>query len=61
MNTIDLKKIRKSRGISQKELAHRLKISNCTLAHYESGIRKISLEIFLKIIDECSLEIKLVE
>ena len=54
-----VKEIRKSRGYSQKELAKLLGISDSTLAHYESGIRKITLEMFLKILNICHYEIKI--
>lgn len=57
MNNIDLKAIRKSKGYTQKELANLLGIADCTLAHYESGLRKISLEMFLKIVEVCNLKI----
>ena len=56
---MSIKEIRKSRGYSQKKLASMLGIASCTLAHYESGIRKITLEMFLKIIDVCHYEIEL--
>ncbi len=58
---IDLKALRKSCGYTQKELASKLGISDSTLAHYESGIRKITLEMFLKILDVCNKKIKLEE
>ena len=60
MNQI-IKKIRKSRGYSQKELAELLGIADSTLAHYESGIRKITLEMFLKILNVCHYEIKIIK
>ena len=56
---INLKLIRKSKGYTQKELAKKLGVSDSTLAHYETGIRKITLEMFLKILEVCQLEIKL--
>ncbi len=59
MNNVSLKQIRKSKGYTQKELAKLLGISDSTLAHYETGIRKITLEMFLKILEACQLEIKL--
>lgn len=59
MNKISLKQIRKSYGYTQKELAKLHGISDSTLAHYETGIRKITLEMFLKILEVCQLEIKL--
>ena len=58
---INLKLIRKSKGYTQKELASKLGIADSTLAHYETGIRKISLEMFLKILEVCKLEIEIKE
>ena len=55
---IIMKEIRKKRGYTQKELAKKLGISDSTLAHYETGIRKITLEMFLKILDACEYEIR---
>lgn len=59
MNNINLKKIRKSKGYTQKELSKKLGISYSTLAHYETGIRKISLEMFLKILETCNYKMKI--
>ena len=59
MDSINLKLLRKNKGYTQKELASKLGISDSTLAHYESGIRKISLEMFLKLLWFCNLEIKI--
>lgn len=56
-----IKEIRMSKGLKQQELADKLGIANCTLAHYESGLRKITLEMFLKIVDVCGYEIKLIQ
>lgn len=61
MNNINLKQIRKSKGYTQKELANKLGISDSTLAHYETGIRKITLEMFLKILEVCNLNIEIKE
>ena len=61
MNKINLKEIRKRKGYTQKELASKLGISDSTLAHYESGIRKISLEMFLKLLSVCHFEIEIKE
>ena len=61
MNSINLKEIRKQSGFTQEELAKKLKIADCTLAHYESGIRKISLEMFLKLLSVCHFEIQIKE
>ncbi len=60
MSNINLKNLRKSKGYTQKELANKLGIADSTLAHYETGIRKISLEMFLKILDVCQLDIKII-
>ena len=59
MNNMNLKEIRKKRGYTQKELAGKLGISDSTLAHYESGIRKITLEMFLKILDICEYKFEI--
>ena len=40
----NIKRIRKQKNISQKELAHRLNISPQNLAQYESGKRKPKIE-----------------
>lgn len=58
---ISIKEIRKACGYTQKELARKLGISNSTLAHYESGIRKITLEMYLKILKVCNYKIKIEE
>ena len=61
MNSINLKEIRKKSGFTQEKLAKELGIADCTLAHYESGIRKISLEMFLKLLYVCNLEMRIEE
>ncbi len=61
MNNINLKQIRKSKGYTQKELASILGISDSTLAHYETGIRKVTLEMFLKILEACNYKMKIEE
>ncbi len=58
---INLKVIRKSMGLTQKELAQKLGIADSTLAHYETGIRKVTLEMFLKILEVCNYKIKIEE
>lgn len=58
---INLKEIRKACGYTQKELANKLGISDSTLAHYESGIRKITLEMFLKMLAVCNYKLKIEE
>ncbi len=56
-----LKEIRKNCGYTQKELASKLGIADSTLAHYETGIRKVTLEMFLKILEACNYKMKIEE
>ncbi len=56
---INLKEIRKNCGLSQKELAEKLGIKQQQYSRYETGENQISLEIFLKILEVCNLEIKI--
>ena len=58
---INIKEIRKACGLTQKELAIKLGIADSTLAHYETGIRKITLEMFLKLLEVCNYKLKIVE
>ena len=58
---ISLKQIRKSSNLTQTELANLLDITQQQYSRYEMGIRKISLELFLKILEVCNLEIKIVK
>ena len=58
---INIKEIRKSCGYTQKELANKLGIADSTLAHYESGMRKITLEMFLKILAVYNYKMKIGE
>ncbi len=46
-----LKKIRKEKGISQKELSEVLNISHQAYNHYETGVRKPSLEVLISLAD----------
>ena len=39
--------LRKSRGLSQKQVAMDLKISQALLSHYEKGIRECGLDFLL--------------
>lgn len=50
---INLKEIRKASGFSQQELADKLGIKQQQYSLYETGIRKISLELFLKMLEIC--------
>lgn len=46
-----LKKVRKERGVSQKDVANYLGISISAYSNYEQGIRKPDLETLVKICD----------
>ncbi len=59
MNSMTLKKIRKSCGYTQIDLANILGIKQQQYSRYESGTNKISLEMYLKILDVCGYEIKI--
>lgn len=56
-----LKEIRKIKGYTQQQLANLLGIKQQQYARYEREINKISLEMFLKIIDVCECEIKIIK
>ena len=43
--------LRKERGLSQKEVAVSLKISQALLSHYEKGIRECGLDFVVRIAD----------
>ena len=55
MNNIDLKTIRKSKGLSQKELANFLGIKQ-QYSRYETNTNKMPLDI-LKILEVCEYKI----
>lgn len=61
MRNINLKEIRKNKGYTQKEIAKLLEIPQQQYSRYETGINKIPLEMFLKIIDACHLKIEIKE
>ncbi len=54
-----LKEIRKSSGLSQKELAKKIGVTQQQYSRYEVGINKITLEMYLKIINACGYTIKI--
>ena len=56
---INLKEIRKSCGYSQTELARLLGITQQQYSRYETNTNKIPLEMFLKIVRVCDLELEL--
>ena len=54
-----LKELRKSSGLSQTELAKRLGIPQQQYSRYEVGVNKITLEMYLKILEVCQYKVKL--
>ncbi len=56
---ISIKKIRKNCGYTQTELANKLGIKQQQYARYEKGTNKISLEMFLKILNVCQLKMEI--
>ncbi len=49
--SINLCKLRKDAGLSQKEAAHKLGISQALLSHYENGIRECGLDFLMRAAD----------
>lgn len=58
---INLKKLRKSKKLTQTELANLLGIKQQQYLRYEKGRNDIPLKMFLKILDVCDYKIKLVK
>lgn len=56
---IDLKKLRKSCGLNQTELAKLIGISQQQYSRYETNTNKIPLEMFLRILKVCHLKIEI--
>ena len=54
-----LKEIRKSCGLSQKELAKKIGVTQQQYSRYEVGVNKITLEMYLKILNVCGYRIKI--
>lgn len=50
--TEDLKKARKTAGVSQKELAERLQVYQKDISRWENGERTPSVEVFTRICKE---------
>ncbi len=51
MFSLNLNKLRKDAGLSQKEAAHKLGISQALLSHYENGIRECGLDFLVRAAD----------
>ncbi len=58
---VNLKEIRKKKGLTQKELAKLLGIKQQQYARYENGTTKIPVEMFEKILDVCQYKLKIVK
>lgn len=54
-----IREIRNSCGLSQKELAKKIGVTQQQYSRYEIGVNKITLEMYLKIINTCGYKIKL--
>lgn len=49
--------MRLSRRLKQIEVARMIGCSNCTLAHYESDYRALTLENLMRVCDACDYEV----
>ena len=58
---INLKEIRKSKNLTQQELANLLGMKQQQYQRYEKETNEISLKMFLKILDVCGYKIKIVK
>ena len=56
-----LKEIRNSCGLAQKELAKKIGVIQQQYSRYEVGVNKITLEMYLKIINACGYTIKIIK
>lgn len=58
---MNLKELRKSKKLTQKELAERLGIKQQQYQRYESGVTKLPFETLEKILEICEYELKIVK
>lgn len=49
-----LKELREEAGLSQKELAEKLKVARTTVASYETGKSSLSIDILIRYADFCT-------
>ena len=56
-----IKELRKSRGLTQKELAEKINITQQQYSRYELGINEIPLYMYLKVLEACHYKIKIVK
>ena len=56
-----IREIRKSSGITQVNLAKKIGVTQQQYSRYELGNNKITLEMYLKILDACHYKMKIVK
>ncbi len=54
-----LKEIRNSCGLSQKELSKKIGVTQQQYSRYEVGVNKITLEMYLKILNACGYKLNI--
>lgn len=56
-----IRNARTERGISQRALAQMLDISNMTIANFERGYTRVTIDIFLSIVNVLGYELKILD